>query len=122
MWKFVDGGEGEARHTYTDISVHLVDLAKGTWTYVSPGQISRSAQGYWSVNPRADHPGTGEGGYVAVLHDWDDGWRLMIPRGFEPGSEVGARSWLAVSHVYDPIKLSRKVRTIYEATGRGGLG
>ena len=123
MWKIVGVAAGEARLTKT---YDLSDLAKGTWTYVMRRDISRSAGGNWSVNPRGmgwipSHV-LGED-CAALLHDRDGRWRLTIPRGFEPGvSDGDARSWLAVTYVYESIRLSRKVRTIYEAPGRDGLG
>src|ERR1035437_4938680 len=100
MWKNVGDGFMYVRLVS---GCDLADIAKGTWTSVTSHQISRSASGFWSVNPQANgwDQCPSDEVYVPVLHDRDGGWRLTIPHGFEPiVSDGHARSWLAMSRVY----------------------
>ena len=60
---------------------------------------------------------------VAVLHDLNDGWRLIVPHDFKCSASGPALfDALPVSHVYQAIRFSNKVVTIYVAPTRDSLG
>lgn len=80
--------------------------------------MARSDTG-WYVNRDLERRWIRHSGYALILHDLDGGWRLLVPRGFNPSS-VGRqedRHALRVSHVYERIPFSRKVNLIFEAGG-----
>ena len=120
MWKFVCGAEGSAQFPGADIQ----NLPAGWWTFVHDSNVRRLRDGTWVVNKYALDIGVVRSQRVAVLHDLAGDWRVLVPHQFDPERQgnVADSAWLVVSHAYQRIALSRKVRTIYEAPSHGGLG
>ena len=118
-WKFLGGLAGDARLTVGVVETcgQVEDLGRGEWAYLNLRSefIGHTADGVWIIPRGTRTLGVHPGSQVAILHDLEGGWRLLVPRDFEPSVIAAVGNALMLTHVYRSIRYSRKVEMIFEA-------